>query len=166
MAKTKIKWDDAIKTALDMLEHADKYAYFYGAKGAELTDYVMNYLWNSEPVYFSRYNEQQKKEIFDYSRGKIGFDCSGFVGKCVDDMTWSRGIWDHCYDKKVDVFQGVAGSIVYRTGHIGIDIGYGFYLNMGRELHSVELGRFKEHIISWEGCGKHYNIDYTGANNR
>lgn len=160
------KWDDVIKVALDMLEHSDKYAYFYGAKGQRLTDAVMEALWKAEPVYFSRYNAQQKAAIFEYSRGKIGFDCSGFVGKCVGDMTWSRGIWDHCYDKKTDVYQGVAGSIVYKTGHIGLDIGYGFFIHMGREMYSVELGRFKENTVKWEGCGKHRNVDYAGANNR
>lgn len=161
-----IKWDDVIKEALEMFLHSTNYAYFYGAKGVILTDITMNYLWNAEPAYFSKYDEAMKKRIFNYSRGKIGFDCSGFVGKLVKDMTWSGGIWEHCYDKKTNLYLGDAGSIVYKPGHIGIDIGYGYYLHMPSELHSVELGRFLENTVDWRGCGKHDNVDYTGANNR
>lgn len=163
MAKT---WDEAVKTALEIYLHRDNYAYFYGAKGQVLTDDLMTYLWNAEPKYFAKYNETDRKRIFNYSRGKIGGDCSWFVGKCIGDMTWSGGIWSKCYDINPDVFKGVAGSVVYKPGHIGIDIGYGFYLHTPSELHTVELGRFKEWTVDWNWCGKHSYIDYNGADNR
>lgn len=159
-------WDEIIKKALEMFLHSDTYAYFYGAKGQVLTDNLMEYLWNTEPEYFKKYTDADKKRIFAYSRGKIGYDCSGFIGYLFGDMTWSAGIWEHCYDKTDNVYEGVAGSVVYKPGHIGVDIGYGYYLHMPSEMHSVCLGRFKENTVDWKGSGKHRYIVYTGADNR
>ena len=162
----KIMWYDAIKTALYILLHASDYAYFFGAKGQVLTDSVMEALWNAYPNHFSRYTAAEKKRIFNYSRGKIGYDCSGFVGKCVGDMVYSGALIEHCPVKARTIAEGVAGSIVWKQGHVGLDIGYGFYVHFPAELHSCELGRFSENKVPWERSGQHKNLDYTGADAR
>ena len=161
-----IKWYDVIKEALRMLQHKDEYAYFYGAKGQILTDAVMEALWQAYPEHFSRYTAADKKRIFDYSRGKIGYDCSGFVGMCVGDMVYSGALIEHCNYIAPSLADGVAGSILYKPGHVGLDIGYGFYLHMPTEGHSCELGRIREMVVPWTKSGQHRNVDYTGADAR
>lgn len=163
---SKKTWDNAVKQGLSIYLHKDNYAYFYGAKGQVLTDAVMESLWNAYPSHFGKYNASEKKKIFNYSRGKIGYDCSGFVGKCVDDMVYSGALIEHCPVKAPSLAEGVAGSVVWKPGHVGIDIGYGFYLHFPSEMNTCTMGRFVENTIPWEKSGQHGNIDYTGADAR
>lgn len=162
-----ILWDDAIKKGLEVLTYKDNYAYFYGAKGAVLTDVIMNSLWDAYPEYNKQY-ENIKKAIFDYSRGKVGFDCSGFVGMIVGEpYTYSTGIFEHCDKVGTNLFEGVAGSILYKPDprHIGIDIGYGFGLHFPNYMRSCEMFRIKDYK-EFKYTGEHRNIDYNGATNR
>ena len=71
----------------------------------------------------------------------------------------------------------MAGSVLYTTWggkgrHIGLDIGYGFCLDMGYEStdaavregrDSVRLTRIAE--TAWEKSGRSRVLDYTGASN-
>lgn len=157
-----IKWSDAIKKALNAHYHDSEYAYFYGAKGQILTDEVMESLWNAEPNYFARYNADQKKYIFDYSRNRIGYDCSGFIGALVDDMSYSGQQISNC-SAITTPKDGVAGSLLWKPGHIGIDIGYGYFIHMPEEGRSVCIGKISEY--DWKQSGRHKNVDYTGATN-
>jgi len=167
----------AIQRGLNAYRNRDAYAYFYGAKGQMLTDAVMEALWQAEPAYFARYNATQKKEIFNNSRGKIGYDCSGFTGwVCTGDHQYSTGQINNCSVITTPAL-GVAGSLLYTTfggkgRHIGIDIGYGYCLDMGYEStnaivasnnHSVRLTRIAE--TAWEKSGQSNVLDYTGASN-
>lgn len=160
-------WDEVIKDALAIHLHKDKYAYFYGAKGQVLTDSVMEALWQAEPAYFKRYSAAQKKAIFDYSRGKIGYDCSGFVGAVTGCMMYSGAQWDKCTVRSTNLAKGPAGSLLYKPSHVALDIGYGYFLHFPSEMHSCELGRIKENTVPWTGTGMLTGyIDYTGATNR
>ena len=160
-------WDQVIKDGLYYLLHADRFAYFYGAKGTYLSESAMQALWDAEPSYFRKYSEADKKYIFDYSRGKIGYDCSGFIAKLTGCNTYSGAIWSRCTDKTLNPFEGPAGSILWKPGHVGLDIGYGYYIAFNSEGHSCQLGRISENVIKWEGSGKLSGyIDYEGATNR
>lgn len=157
-----LKWYDVIKEALRMLQHKDEYAYFYGAKGQKLTDAVMESLWQASPAYFKKYTPEQKRAIFAYSRNKIGYDCSGFVGHCVGDMTYSMGLKGNCVPNK-SLADGVEASIMWRNEpnrHVALDIGHGFFLEMGREGYSVELNRIGECLNRFDGSGRHRGVDY------
>lgn len=163
-----ITWDNAIKNGLYAYVHRDQYAYFYGAKGQKLTDAVMDALIAAEPAHFARYTAQQIQEIRDYSRGKTGYDCSGFTGwVCTGDKRYSTGQIENCTSITQDLVAGVAGSLLYKSSsgrHIGIDIGYGYFLHMPTEMHTIELGKISEY--NWELSGKSAVVDYTGADNR
>lgn len=171
----KISWATAVKQAIMMYRNKEKYAYFYGAKGQVLTDVVMEQLWASEPAYFAQYNAAQKRQIFNYSRGKIGYDCSGFVCACLEGTgvhTYSLGLWQRCKNKSRSIANGVAGSILIvgadgsdRGRHVGLDVGLGYFMHMGKELQTVKLERFAESSYLWEQCGQIDVIDYTGATN-
>lgn len=164
-----LKWNDAIKKAWKMFEEKDKYAYFYGAKGQVLTDAVMDRLWEQNASYFKKYTAKQKKDIYNYSRGKIGLDCSGFVCWVFEiPQMYSTGLYEQC-PIKTTVANGVHGSIVYTTfggtgRHIGIDVGYGNILHMGKEGSSVEYMKNASHPGFWEKSGELKGVDYTQAN--
>jgi len=160
-----VTYYEVIKKALLMFYHKDEYAYFYGAKGQRLDDATMNALISAEPSYFAKYTTQELEQIKNYSRGKIGYDCSGFVSEVVGFNNYSTG---HYHDgaEKTTPLLGTEGNGLYTTfggkgRHVGIDIGYGFFLHMPKELHSVTLGRICEY--EWEHSFHFANIDYKGA---
>lgn len=158
-----LTYDSVLKKALDIYYHRDNYAYFYGAKGEVLTDKVMNYLWDTYPTHFKKYSAEDKKRIFDYSRGKVGYDCSGYITAITGDTSGSTSQFNHC-TKNPSLADGVCGSLLHKSGHIGIDIGYGFFLHFPREGSSCELGKIRDY--NWTESGKHRNVDYTGASNK
>ena len=156
---------EVIKKALTMFYHRDEYAYFYGAKGQVLTDEVMNTLISLEPSYFSKYTTQELCAYKAFSRGKIGLDCSGFVSAVVGVQNYSTG---HYHDgaEKTTPLLGTEGNGLYSSfggkgRHVGIDIGYGFFLHMPKEGHTIELGRIAEY--EWEHSFHFANINYEGA---
>lgn len=176
---SKRTWDTAIKNGLYAYVHRKEYAYFYGAKGKVLTDSVMNTLIQLSPSYFKKYTASEIEQIKNNSRGKIGYDCSGFVGwVCTGDECYSKAQINNCSFITNDLVAGVAGSILFTTHggtgrHIGIDIGYGYCLDMGREstdwaiengLDSIRLRKILD--CDWEVSGESNVIDYTGADSR
>lgn len=159
-------WDQVIKDALYYHVHADKYAYFYGAKGELLTLENIQRLIASSPDYFKKYSTEQMNAIISFSIGRVGFDCSGFISRVTGCNLWSGGIWSKCTEKTTPA-RGPAASILWLPGHVGLDIGYGYYLQTGREGESITLGRLSENVIKWEASGKLTGyIDYKGASER
>lgn len=154
-----------IQNALSVLNEKDRYAYFYGAKGQILTDDVMDTLIRLETGYFSRYDENTLNQIKDYSRNKIGLDCSGFITDISGIVGYSIGMYEKCPIKTTPRL-GVEGSLLFTTfnntgRHVGIDIGYGYFLHFPKELHSCEIGKISEY--PWEHSGTLEGIDYTNA---
>lgn len=161
-------WDQVIKEGMYKFLHADEYAYFYGAKGQRLTWDVMEALWQAEyNTYFKkRYSEKDKLEIFSFSYGKIGYDCSGFISAITGCHADSYSLFERCTNKSTDLSKGVAGSLLWMPSHIGIDIGMGYYLHTGVERTSISLGKLSEGKVKWQKCGQLTSyIDYKGATN-
>lgn len=168
---------DIVNAAKALYDQRDKYCYFYGAKGQVLTDEVMNALWKAEPGYFARYDTAMKIAIFNYSRGKIGLDCSAFVCLVLQNAGLiSRGQWTYStalISKCNNVTNNPAsasspaGSLLYSTfhnsgRHIGIDGGAGVFYDI-----SSELGTINKRSIAqwgkWEKAGRWPGVDYSGA---
>lgn len=156
-----------IQNGLEILRNAKYYCYFYGAKGQVMTDANMDALINAEPAYFARYSPTKLLEIKNYSRGKIGLDCSGFINACTGQENYSTGYYTDTLNKTTPRL-GTEGNVLYTTHggkgrHIGLDIGYGYCLSFERELESCHLGLIK--LMDWEDSGQLRGIDYTGAKN-
>lgn len=154
-----------IQKALNVMYHRSEYAYFYGAKGQKLTDEVMDALINAEPVYFSQYSPQELNAIKAFSRNKVGLDCSGFITYISDEVGYSVSLYENC-KVKTTPFLGVEGSLLFTTKggvgrHVGIDIGYGYFLHFPKEGRTCELGKISDY--GWEKSGQLEHIDYTGA---
>lgn len=154
-----------IQNAFNVYYKRDGYAYFYGAKGQILTDQVMDALINAEPEYFKKYSPQQLKDIKDYSRNKIGLDCSGFIALVSGVQGYSTSLYENSKNKTTP-HDGTEGNILYTTfggtgRHIGLDIGYGYFMDMPIEGQTVRFGKISEY--KWEKSGQLFGIDYTGA---
>lgn len=172
MAVWGITWEKVVETAKSIYKERENYAYFYGAKGQVLTGPVMDTLIASEAGYFARrYTDQQIQAIKNYSVGKIGLDCSGFVCYVLekvgaitrDEWTYSTALIGRCAVQRPPLEIPAAG-ILYRcpasTGrHVGIDIDHGKFLHMAREGCSIEMG--DNHGGYWEIGGCYPAIDYS-----
>lgn len=148
-----------IREAWKWYDQRDAIAYMMGAKFNVLDEWTIDYLFNNEKWYFDRYTPEELQRIKDWSLGKIGTDCSGFVCKCVGcEMINSATLWERCINK-TDVKSCKAGSLLWRPGHIGIDIGYGQCMHIGKELETIRLER--NDAFPWEGGGELDLLDYT-----
>lgn len=158
---------EVIQNALNILLHKDEYCYFYAAKGQIMTDDLMAALINCEPNYWKRYSPEKIEEIKNYSRGKIGIDCSGFINLCTGQESYSTAYYEKTLNKTTPAL-GTEGNLLYTTfggsgRHVGLDIGYGYSLSFEREMETCKLGKISAY--RWETSGQISGIDYTGAKN-
>lgn len=152
-----------IKNALSWYDRRDDCAYWYGAKRQVLTDDLMDYYVSAYPDHFKRYSADDLERLKRWSRGKIGFDCSGFVSACVGVNGWSSAsLWARTVNRS-DVREAKAGCLLYRPGHIGIDIGYGYSLDIPIEGQTIRLTR--NTIPGFTYGGEWYDADYEMMNN-
>lgn len=158
---------DIIKKCFEMYLHRDQYAYWYGANGAYLSDSTMLYLTATDEgrAYFTRYDQDTLRRLMDWSRGKTGLDCSGFVAEVTGIRTYSLALWEQA-ECKTTPREGPEGSLLFTTfggkgRHVGIDIGYGYFMHSRSEGHTLEIGRIEGY--GWEGSGRFPGIDYSGA---
>jgi hypothetical protein len=150
-----------LRRAFALYVKRDHITYWYGAKGQLLTEKTLDALIAAEPAHFSRYSESELKRLKNEALGKIGYDCSGFVGACVGKMEWSGALWNDCVNKTT-IAEGKAGSILYKKGHVAIDIGYGYEMEIPTEGRSLEIWKNSER--GFTGSGEFKTFDYSEAN--
>lgn len=156
-----------IGRAVELYDERENLAYFYGAKGQYLTEELMDTLISFYPEHFGKYTAEELVEIKNFSRGKRGFDCSGFVSECVGQTNYSLGFYANGVNKTSPKL-GTSGNMLVTTfnntgRHIGIDIGHGRFLHMGTEGKSVEMGYIKDY--PWECSAQFAGVSYTFAVN-
>lgn len=139
------------------------YAYFYGAKGEVLTEKRMNELIATYPEYFSRFSPQALEEIKRYSKGKKGIDCSGFLTLITGIFGSSAQLFD-CTVDKTTVTDGKAGYMLYKIGHCGVDIGYGYCMHIGSAGNTIEIAKIQS--VGFTNSGAFPGYDYSEANNK
>lgn len=173
-------WSKVVQDGLYMMQNRHKYCYIYGAKGQYLNSYAqIDALMAAEPKYFARYSAAEKEQIKRNSIKKYAFDCSGFTAHCTGDKGYSTAQFNNSHDKTAHLEKGPAGSLLYTTyggqgRHIGLDMGFGFVLDMAYEStdaniaahkDSVRLYKRTDNFIPWEWSAQSNAVDYTGAAN-
>lgn len=158
---------NVIKNALFLYYKRDTIAYFYGAKGQKLTRETMNQLIAAEPDYFRQYSNEELERIINFSLGKTGYDCSGFINAIASTKGYSVSLYENSKNKTSPTL-GTEGNLLYTTfnntgRHVGIDIGYGYFIHSPKEGRTLELGKISDY--PWEHSGQLAGIDYTGAKN-
>ena len=159
---------DLISRAVDLYSKREDFAYMYGAKGCVLTDATIKALMAAEPAYFSQYTPAELQQIYDFSIGKIGIDCSGFINLLTGQSNWSTGYWSESVNKTSPA-AGTWGNLLYTTfggtgRHVGIDIGEGRFLHAPKEMHTIEMGMISKY--AWEGSGQIAGVSYFMTGDR
>ena len=151
-----------LRRAFKLYVNRFSYAYFYGAKGEVLTEKRMNELIATYPEFYSRFSTQALEEIKRYSRGKRGLDCSGFLTEITGINGNSAQLYEATVDKTT-VENGKAGYMLYKLGHCGVDIGYGYCMHIGSMGSTFEIAKIQS--IGFTNSGAFPNYDYSKANN-
>lgn len=100
------------------------------------------------------------------NKGKQCFDCSGLI-------CWFAGFrgehkyssWDVASMKKnKSASEGPAGSVLWKSGHVALDIGYGFCVEIGLWNDTIQLNKISERDFT----SSHLMVDvtYINADNR
>lgn len=160
------KWDEGVKNAFRMYEERDRYAYWYDAKGIILTDEAMDYLVSIHPEHFSRWSKAELDALKAYSRGRIGYDCSGFIWAVTGGLIGGSAdsIMKGCPKTWENSLDNWAGTLLHKPGHVALDIGYGRFFHCPIEGHTIELGWSRQY--DWTDAGTIPFVDYTGADAR
>lgn len=161
-------WDKMIQAALDMYVHRDKYTYCLGCQGEKAESkavkdkyeyYQANGYADQMPLPYAEWKKLHK--------GQQCFDCSGFINHCAE-LPRSTTSWTYAeMPKNISVASGVAGSALWTKGHVLLDIGYGFALEMpsyaNPEIRMIRIAENTQRITS---SHRITGIDYTGATER
>ena len=170
------RWNIVNQHALRIYANRDRYAYLYGANGEVGSDALVDRLWAAYPSHFKAavtdkgYTRQQLK---DHVRGKICLDCSAFICYVtqMEDFGKLRVVNDYnstglrgCFAVKRTPVGGTAGSVLWKQGHVALDVGYGMCVDFGNEFLDCRL-------YPLDGCGFVESgelnfVDYTGTNAR
>lgn len=153
---------EILKKAFDMYTRRQNYCYFYGAKGETMTETRMNKLIASYPDFWKKYTPEEIASIKKYSMGKIGLDCSGFITKISEVSGYSASLYNKCTDKTTPR-DGKAGYLLYKPGHVGIDIGYGFEMDIAAPGQTIQITKISGR--GFTGSGALPGFDYSEAVN-
>lgn len=150
-----------LRKALIMFSDRDKYCYMYGANGEVMTDARVDQLWNTYPQHYNKIG-CTREALKDHVRGKRCFDCSSFINYVTgaDKDYYSATLWANC-SKKTTPREGVAGSLLYKPGHVGLDIGYGLCLEFVNEFKDFQLNYITGR--GFTGSGELKWVEYAGA---
>lgn len=99
-------------------------------------------------------------------RGKMCFDCSGLICWCMGYEGLHKYSSYNFGDmpKQASLSSGVAGSALWRSGHVGLDIGYGASLSIGSYGGTINLRMISDE--PWTSSHLIQGVSYTGADAR
>lgn len=144
------------------------YAYLYGGDGRKATAaYVRSLVKQYGSAHYDALFARTGKTVDDliaHVKGKNVFDCSQVILKVSEhdtDMT-STGLINQC-KVKMDPKNGLAGSLLWKPGHVGLDIGGGRVFDMPEEFQDLRITRMQE--VQWQTSGQLPWINYAGSSN-
>ena len=149
-----------IENAYKFLENRDLIAYLYGGDGRICTE---EYFEQWLKKYPNRIAPADLDRIRDFTIGKRVYDCSQLVITCFQcpDMT-SAGLIKRCNPVTLDLSMGPEASVLYKKGHVGLDIGCGYAIDIPTEGQTVRVRRVNEGGWTQSGQLTIY-CNYNGA---
>lgn len=149
-------WDYVRTNAVKVFGDRAHWRYVYGGNGELLAtrDQAAEFVrkkWNSYPAHFKKTVTDAGHtidELIDHVVGCRVADCSGFVclvTQGIDmgnprtpyDMT-SGALYSVCHDITTPRL-GVCGGMLWKTGHVGVDVGGGYEVSLENEFVDVCL---------------------------
>ncbi len=138
--------------------------YLYGGDGRIATEAYIAALMASYPNHF-RSAGYTLDELVKHLKGVHVLDCSQLIVSLTDaprDMS-SGTLLAQCTERTTPE-DGVEGSLLWKPGHVALDIGRGFCLEMVGEMRDLQINR-----IAGRGFTTSARlpwVDYTGASNK
>lgn len=174
-------WSHTIQRILFLYTHRDNITYCLGCSGEVagrdvIVENQFKYYYDngwkesigaSIPSWTASMDKNEAwNEWLKYYQGKMCFDCSGLIDWCIGyEGIHKYSSWEFGQMKKNEsLAAGVAGSVLWKKGHVGLDIGYGYEIEIGGyggtlNLYNInERGFTSSHLIT--------EVDYTGADAR
>ena len=159
------QWNHMRRDALIMYASKDKYAYLYGANGETGSADLVNRLWAQYPDHFKQYVTDKgytKQQLINHVSGKLCFDCSAFIcyiSNAPYDMN-STSLKDNFAVSRSPV-SGTSGSVLWKSGHVALDIGSGMCIDFACEFVDMRLYQLSQG--DFRISGELNFIDYTGT---
>lgn len=172
-----IPWEEVIQNALSVVDfqlrklqdEGEPYVvYLYGADGEKATDELVDRLMRNYPTHYADVLKRKGKtaqELKDHVRGHFAYDCSGLVC-AITSSPWdmsSAGLYGQTKDHRTTPVNGPEASLLWKPGHVGLDIGTGYLVEMVGEFDDLRVSRIRSR--DFESSGRLPWIDYTGATN-
>ena len=170
------RWNYMIKHALRMFMEKEKFAYLYGANGEVGNDALVDAMWDAYPYHFQEFVADKgytKEQLKDHVRGKICLDCSSFICYISQNENYEelRVVRDYNSAMLKDAFAvtrspaaGTAGSVLYKPGHVALDIGYGVLVEFAAEFVDMRMRELEG--AGFQVSGELPFVDYTGTSAR
>lgn len=176
-------WAHAVRDARLIYLNRDKFAYLYGANGEKPNTLaeakrLVDSLWAAYPSHFQQYvinTGHTRNQLIYHIIGKICYDCSSFV--CA--VTQSEGsiyslkvlkdynstMLKNSFTKTTSLADGVWGSVLWKQGHVGLDVGNGLCIDFAAEFVDCREYRFIDanSPTKFTASGQVPWVDYTGS---
>ena len=180
------KWQHFVRDLRLMMLEKDNFDYLYNSNGEILDTYDKAYKlckqnWELYPAHFEKYvtaKGYKFEDLVERVKGKKVFDCSSLVlafSQCEGDIydfyvkqdMSSWGIRNKMIDL-TSIPDGLWGQVLWREGHVGIDVGNGLIVDDACEFVGMREYRFDSptaFATAFTDSGKLPWIDYTGSIN-
>lgn len=175
-------WYEVVKQARYIYINRDKFAYLYGANGErpntrEEAEMLVSTLWNMYPTHFNKSvigAGHTKEELINHIIGKKCFDCSAFICAVTEDeehnftdivvqRDYNSTSLRNLFNKTTPLSQGVAGSVLWKNGHVALDTGNGIAIDFANEFIDVRAYHLTD--MNFTVSGQLPWVDYTGSLN-
>ena len=154
-------WDYVRTNAVRCMANRDDFAYLYGGNGEYLAtrgaaENMVRKMWNAYPDHFRKYvtdTGHTIEELVDHVLYKRVADCSGAVCWLTQGKAWgslsvkldmnSSRLISVCEEITTPA-KGVCGSLLWRPGHVALDVGGGAFVEFAAEFADVRLRPIKD----------------------
>lgn len=178
-------WYHVMRDARLVEDNKEMFAYLWGSNGEHIGNYVhakdmVEKCYNMNPQHFEDYvikAGHTMEELAYHIVGKQVFDCSSFA--CA--VTQSKNKWNDLvviadfnsyglkdnFVKETSPGDGVWASILWKKGHVGVDVANGFAIDFACEFVDVRQYRHVDYnsVTKFIVAGQLPWVDYTGALN-
>lgn len=136
--------------------------YLYGGDGRVATEAYIKSLMALYPVHFRGLD---RDAIIRHCKGTHVLDCSQLIVALTDapqDMS-SGTLISRCTYKTTPE-KGVEGSLLWKPGHVALDLGKGYCLEAVGELRDLQVNKIAGR--GFTTSGRLPWVDYTGASDK
>lgn len=170
-------WDFVRTNAIRLYANRDGFAYLYGGNGEYIKTKdeaaaIVARMWSAYPSHFQAAvikTGHSRDELIEHITGKRVMDCSALVCYVSQGTAWgklavkydlnSSGLITVSHDITTPA-RGVCGGVLWKSGHVGIDVSGGCFVEAANEFIDIRLrpisgaGFTKSGRLPWVDYGR------------